>query len=452
VQYQRPRASRQPQPSGPAAPAGSPPTLASSRGEPDGLAPHDLWGADDAAGPPSGALSLRPRSRRSLARTLHDTWFRWTAPPEPPLSAGVEARELARRGHLASTLLLLVLLLWLASSPEAMARQNAANLPIFAVGLLVIIGALVLNRLGWVAMVALLLIGVIDVGYVAILVSAHSTLDLLVVPVFDLLIYAVLIAVSLLPPAVVLLVAMGNVALILGAVYLRPHTPEFDALLQSGHIDGILVQPVILQVVVALVTYLWVRSAVQAIRRADRAEEMALLEARERERTRELDEGVRQLLDVHVRLANGDFHAQVPVLRSAPLWQVGRSLNTLIARMVRLGQADVALQREQEQAQRLVAAIDAWSHGQAPQWPAPSGLVLDGVVDALRDLSSQGQRPLSPARLSGPRPSQYPGGPLSSPPYGQSAGQSPWPNDAASELPEWLGPSEPGERQEPPRP
>jgi hypothetical protein len=269
-----------------------------------------------------------------------------------------------------------------------------------------------------------------------------------VVPVFDLLIYAVLIAVSLLPPAVVLLVAMGNVALILGAVYLRPHTPEFDALLQSGHIDGILVQPIILQVVVALVTYLWVRSAVQAIRRADRAEEKALLEAREWERTRELDEGVRQLLDMHVRLADGDFHAQVPVLRSAPLWQVGRSLNTLIAQMVRLGQADVALQREQEQAQRLVAAIDAWSHGQAPQWPAPSGLVLDGVIEALRDLSSQGQRPLSPPRLSSPRPSQFPGGPLSSPP----SGQSPWPSDAAPELPEWLGPGEPGERQEPLRP
>ncbi len=423
---------------GPGVPAGTE-ARASSRHEPPGFVADDTWEADP-GNPPVGAVPPRRRSPSSLVRDLADTWFRLTAPPVPPLGAGFAAREHARRGHLASTLLLLVLLLWFASFPEALASQSAANLPIFGIGLLVIGGALLLNRLGAVEVVALLLIGVIDVGYVAILVSAHATLDLLVVPVFDLLIYAVLIAVSLLPPAIVFLVAMGNVVLILGAVSLRPHTTEFDALLQSGHIDGLLVQPITLQLAVALVTYLWVRSAVQAIRRADRAEEMALLEARQRERVREINEGVRQLLDVHVRLANGDFHAQVPVLRSAPLWQVGRSLNTLIARMARLGQADFMLRREHEEAQRLVAAIDAWGRGQPPLWPAPTGLPLDGVIEALRELSSRGGRPRNQL-LDSPQSHWRPGAELSAPPLAPVS-QPVWPSEAAPALPEWLHPAE----------
>ncbi len=432
-------------PPGPGAPAGTK-ARASARHEPPGFAADDTWEADP-RNPPGGAVPpRRRRSPSSLVRDLTDTWFRLTAPPVPPLGAGFAARERARRGHLASTLLLLVLLLWFAAFPEALASQSAANLPIFGIGLLVIGGALLLNRLGAVAVVALLLIASIDVGYVAILVSAHATLDLLVVPVFDLLVYAVLIAVSLLPPALVFLVALSNMVLIVGAVYLRPHTPEFDALLQSGHIDGILVQPITLQLAVALVTYLWVRSAVQAIRRADRAEEMALLEARERDRVREIDEGVRQLLDVHVRVANGDFHVQVPVLRSAPLWQVGNSLNRLIARMARLAQADFTLRREQEEAQRLVAAIDAWGRGQLLLWPAPTGLPLDGVIEALRELSRRGGGPRS--QLLGSPPSHWlPGAELSAPPLAPPTPlcQPAWQSEAAPELPEWLRPAEQGD-------
>lgn len=391
-----------------------------------------------------------PSSAAIADRGFLSGWYRLTAPPEPQLGAGFDQRERARRGRLASTLLLLVLILWGLSAPEALRQGGESSLAVFLGGLLVIGAALFLNRSGGVSLVAWLLIAAIDAGTVLIVLRAHSRLDELVIPVFDLLVYSVLIAVSLLPPASVFLVALGNSLFIAGAVLLSPRTPEVDALLRSGHVDGILVQPITLQIAVAVVTYLWVRSALHALRRADRAEEVALLEMREVERTRELDEGVRQLLDVHVRLANGDTRALVPPLRNAQLWQVGISLNFLIARLAHYAQAEQALRREQEEADRLAEAILQWGRGRPPLWPAPTGLPMDRVVAALRGLTG-----VPEGRSGRPQPDA---GPWAS---GAGSGADPrllppaspvWPSEQASppSLPAWLSGQSPTSPPSPP--
>jgi hypothetical protein len=50
--------------------------------------------------------------------------------------------------------------------------------------------------------------------------------------------------------------------------------------LHSGMALDVIAQPIALQLIVATVTYLWVRSAQRAIARADRAEEIAELQRR----------------------------------------------------------------------------------------------------------------------------------------------------------------------------
>ena len=139
-----------------------------------------------------------------------------------------------------------------------------------------------------------------------------------------------------------------------------------------------------MQFIVAIVAYLWAQSMFNALKRADRAEEIALLEQRELDRQAELEEGVRQLLEVHVRLSNGDFQARSSGLRNPLLWSVGNSLNILIARLSRTAQADLILRREQEEAKHLADAIHLARSGQQPNWPASSGAPLDIVVEALR--------------------------------------------------------------------
>src|SRR5205823_1369889 len=97
-----------------------------------------------------------------------------------------------------------------------------------------------------------------------------------------------------------------------------PHTVALNHALTSAAYDATL-RPVVLQVIVAVVTFLWVRSATQAIARADRAEEVAKLQHVLAERDREaaeqkeqLEMGVQQILDTHVRVANGNFGARAP--------------------------------------------------------------------------------------------------------------------------------------------
>jgi hypothetical protein len=209
-----------------------------------------------------------------------------------------------------------------------------------------------------------------------------------------------------------------------------PHSTAFDAVLRSNDAQQVLAGPLLMQIIVALVAYLWAHSMPNALRRADRAEEVAFLEKRELDRQAELEEGVRRLLEVHVRLANGDFQVRASGLRSPLLWSVGNSLNFLIARLARTAQADHVLRLEEEEAKRLADAISLARSGQQPFWPAPTGAPLDIVLEALRS------RPLvmgsgSPAPIAGssraPERSE-----------GRQAVQNG--NDPRNDLPEWLRP------------
>ena len=162
---------------------------------------------------------------------------------------------------------------------------------------------------------------------------------------------------------------MSNSALVVADFTLRPHHPNVqqDAALYASptlQTISLLVRPIALELMVAVVAYLWIRGTDEAIRRADRAEEIAQLEQREAERARDLTEGVQQLLAVHVRLANGDFRARAPQVRSPQLAQIGQSLNSLINRLARFAQADAVLQRTHVDATRLADALQRARQGQ----------------------------------------------------------------------------------------
>ena len=139
---------------------------------------------------------------------------------------------------------------------------------------------------------------------------------------------------------------------------------------------------------------------------------------------------MRQLLEVHVRLANGDFQARSSGLRNPLLWSVGNSLNILIARLSRTTQADAILRREEEEAQRLADAIRVAHSGRQPNLPGPNGVPLDIVVDALRSrpltigvtLSEPGARQANLPQSVAPRPADDLG------------------VDPGYDLPEWLRP------------
>ncbi len=264
-------------------------------------------------------------------------WDRLNVLLELPGSAPLVARESARRRQLVSTILLVVAGFQLVSLPGTIIDHSPLALGTVVVGLVICGVAMLFNRGGKAIVSSILLIIVIDLGCGLMLLTSPMGLDVANLPVFDVLIVSELIAVSLLPAVSVFPVALGNILFISGDIALQPHTPALNQLLVSDMAYDVIAQPIGLQIIVAVVTYLWVRSALRAIARADRAEEIAELQRRETERTHQLETGIQQLLQTQVRAANGDFTARANLSQDNVLWQVGVSLNLLLTRLQKAG-------------------------------------------------------------------------------------------------------------------
>jgi hypothetical protein len=346
------------------------------------------------------------------------------------LGATLHERERSRRARLVAIFLLAFVFIEAGGLFQFAVIDNDHPLMIalllITLVIMILIGAL--NRMGQVTLAGLLMVALADISLPSI--PATGALDLQHFGAFYLSVGALLVAASILPAWTVFPLAITNWAVALGIIFFLPHSAAFDVTLRSNDAQQVLAGPLLMQVIVAIVAYLWAQSMLNALQRADRAEEIALLEQRELERQAELEEGVRQLLDVHVRLANGDFQARSSGLRNPLLWSVGNSLNILIARLAKSAQADVLLRREADEAKRLAMAIHLARNGHQPSWPAPSGAPLDIVVEALRTRPPAIGGALSPTKEEPARaPESVDGRPV-------------WRevNDPRNDLPEWLRP------------
>jgi hypothetical protein len=273
---------------------------------------------------------------------------------------GIAVREEARRKQVVSAILLVIVLFQLVDLPGAIMMHSLMAIGTVLLGLVLCGVAMIFNQIGRVALVSLLLILVVDLGCGLMLLTSPMGLDVGDLPVFDILLVSLLIAVSLLPAVSVFPVALSNILFIFAVLALMPRTPALNMMLASDMAYNTIVQPVSLQIVVAVVAYIWVRSALRAIARADRAEEIAQLQRREAEllrheaeRTRQLDMGSDHLLHVLVRAANGDRTVRANLPPDHLLWRVSNALNLLLTRLRRANQAENEIQQLREANARL---------------------------------------------------------------------------------------------------
>lgn len=353
------------------------------------------------------------QDRRSLPGAGGSWWVRATSYGSYGGQRTIEERERVRRSQLASWILLAFLIVDALLIPIGLSDPGTlAAIGVVFVGLL---AGILFNRIGRVALVGWLVVVLVDLGVMASLLSAGSlTVDSL--PAYDLMLAAVVIAASILGPISAVVVSAINIALICGDFFLQPHAPDLITDL-AGYPDpsigalSLLGRPVGLHIIITVVSILWVVGAERAIRRADSAEEIAQLEHAVAEQRRQLEIGVTQLLQTHVRLANGDFSARAPTLqRDNILWQVSVSLNNLIGRMQRLASADVQMQRAFEESQRLLAALRDAQAGRQPHWPEPSGTFVDPLVQFFHSTSSGSSAPQGGTLPSSQAPGLEPGG------------------------------------------
>ncbi len=365
--------------------------------------------------PPQNGLSP---SETRLPPPRPNWWLRLTSSGWEGPQATIEERERVRRSRLASWIILGLLIVALVLVPAAL--TDMPTLEALAAVIIGILLAALLNRTGHVTLAGSLLVALVVGADLGAVVSATPGLDTIYLPAYDLLAIAVLIGVSILPRGAAFAIAAINIAAIVADFYLQPKVGDLAHQYQQEGALSLLARPIALQIIVAAVAYLWVRGTEDAIRRADRAEEIAAMEHAIVEQKRQLDYGIQLILDTHVRAANGDFNARAPLTQENVLWQIAASLNNLLSRLQRAGAAEHQLRRTDEEVRRLAAAIRDAQQGRTPIWPAPSGTSADLLLELIGRGAQSGRAPRQPVPLQPP-----PSSPQSAPQaggYSQVAG------------------------------
>jgi uncharacterized membrane protein len=327
-----------------------------------------------------------PQPPRRLTRYVAlEWWYTLTASRPARAHSSLAAREASRRGRIASLIIagmLLCILITMINLPFAL-----ANWPSLLVTLAGCAVAIPLNRAGQLVATGWALTLALEAALIIPLIAVWGMLDPIYLPVYYLLVAPLLVAVSLLPSSTVFVVAAANSLFVAFDIRFEPHNMMWTQMVTTGsELLFLLIGPVALHVIVALLAYLWVRSADAALRRADRADDLARLErATAAERAR-LAAGIQQILQTHVRFANGDMTTRAPTSQDSVLWQVGVALNNLLARYQRLAQEDGFSRAAGEQVLQARTALRMWQSGSPPVWPQPAGGPLDPLLADLRIL------------------------------------------------------------------
>jgi len=380
---------------------------------------------------PNGVMDRRMGVRAPATRRAN-WWLRLSSWGTDTAPRSIEEREHIRKSRLAAYIILGILIVIVLLIPLGLGDPTGSLLPLIGAGIGVLISAL-FNRLGNVTAAAVLLILIINAAVLASLIGQTGGLTVDSLPAFDLLVISVVVGASLLPGLAAFLVAALNVAAVALAFFLLPHAPDLTKELTDPSVLGggtlaivaLLSRPIALQIIIAVVAFLWVRGADQAIRRADRAEEIAALEHTLADQKRQLDIGIQQILQTHVRAANGDYTARAPLGQDNILWQIASSLNNLLSRLQRSGQAEHQLRRTDEEIRRLAAAIDDAQAGRKPIWPAPTGTAADLILERIRGGRRSSSQPVVQEQPGSSQPmSGFPGGPRSA-----------WPDAMAQQMP-----------------
>ncbi len=266
-------------------------------------------------------------------------WYRISLPPKTEPDTSPEQREHTRYARLTSTFLLLVLVPFLPFVPVMIfVLPHTARLLAF-----ILLGTLgvswIFSRSGRQKLSAICIIAYNFIEATFPLVD--NPLNPATVVAFSSLLIPTILGGALLPPVGALIIGLlASIEVACISAFL-PHTAAYAEMIKSGDYGVFFIGlPIGVQMVAAVMIYVIMRSLVQSIRRADRAEEIADLrqelmkQAQERASEQEqLENGIEIIAQVHARIAKGDLNARVPLDADHVLWQIAVPLNNLLNRI-----------------------------------------------------------------------------------------------------------------------
>ncbi len=283
-------------------------------------------------------------------------WYRHTAPADPPVGATFAQRDRVRRGRLASAIMLFLGSVLLLVAPIGLLGPNKQILYTALTVWGVLALCIALNRHGKVNLVGVLICLSVNVGMYLSILRAPGGLSLDDKDILYLLVFAELFIGAILPVNWVFLPALVNIAFSILELTLAPHTPQLAVLLPTDRAT-ILFRIIQMHVLVTGVVWIVGTHAREAIKRADRAEELARLQhtlsqlhERQMQDSQRLQATIETIIVTLTRQAQGEITARVPAMEGETLWPLVGSLNTLLARYQRARTAE----QEIEQARPLI--------------------------------------------------------------------------------------------------
>jgi hypothetical protein len=327
-----------------------------------------------------------------LVDRLFGWWYRIAIPPEVPDDAPLRDRMRVRSGKLTGMIILFEMLIALVTLIVVIIEKNTFDAPVIGVCLITLIIGVVLNRQGKTTAAGILVIileeigvivSILGVGNVRIPVDSASLID------FDFFIGADLIAASMLAPWVTFPLTLGNCFITAAIITFAYKSPDLIRDL-STRAFYIYAYPIETQLLVATVCFLWASSTYREMRRASNAEEvnnltMALVKQQQTEdlRKRQLEESIQQILSVHIKFANGNWHARVSLSQQNVLWPLAGSLNNLLARLQSWRYDAIQLQRNEQAIHQLLQNIQRAKREKKSIRAYKTGTPLDVVIQEI---------------------------------------------------------------------
>lgn len=324
------------------------------------------------------------RSRGFFVNVL-ETWYRLTSVPVPPPDAPLAKRELSRRTRVASITLLLMTICALVPVPLAILQASA---PFFVTLLITLIAytiALSLNRAGKINTAGIIVVVVLEAGFVLYQASLPVR-SLANVPALSLLVEGVLVGIAFFSLRGVVAVTLTNIVLTLLLLLALPQAKDLSETLQipAAKYD-LLSTLIILECVVSAVLMLAMYSAQTAIRRADSAEKLAQLEhdaneqkQRQLETAKQIEDGIQQIIAAMATVVTqNDFSVRIPLNQENILWRVSKSINNLLSRLQGFKQSQEELRRTHVIAAEVAKRMRDGLPIQLNSW---TGTALDPVI------------------------------------------------------------------------
>ncbi|MBA2396590.1 MAG: hypothetical protein H0V70_28025 [Ktedonobacteraceae bacterium] len=292
-------------------------------------------------------------------------WYRLTAIPEQPYQTSFVKREAERKSRLLSTAVFFLMLVVALLIPATLFIANRAVLWLCIIVLAICMISLILNRNGKTILAGVIITIMFEVAFFLTIVSTKP-FDVANLPLYDMLVLPELLVASLLPGSSIFFAALLNSLFIWGDLVFQPRTLLLQQYLSSPLFYVAVVRPVVIQLLVAVVVYIWVRSTLRAIERADKAEMLAHLEHALAEQKNQLETGIQDILQTHTAISNGNLDARVPLTQDHALWPLANALNTLLTRFQRSVKAEQNMQRVQVMLPPIVNALQEAEQQQRP--------------------------------------------------------------------------------------